>query len=361
MSTPTPQPPADEQAIALLHDLVSIDSPSHHEQAVVARCVEWMRTLGLTASVDASGSAVGVLGHGPRQIVLLGHIDTAPGHVPVRRDGDLLYGRGAVDAKGPLAAFIVAASRVGALPDAQITVIGAVEEECATSAGARHALTRYKPDACIIGEPSGWNRVTLGYKGRLLLDYALERPMAHSAGPERSACEQAVGYWLQVARWAEQVNLDKQGSFATLDASLREIRSSTDGLAERVTMTIGLRLPPGVELAALESALACLDPGRATVTPRGYEPPFRAEKRTPLVSAFLAGIRASGGAPGLVTKTGTSDMNVVGPVWGCPIVAYGPGDSTLDHTPSEHLNVTEYLTAIHVLTAVLTRLAHSAT
>jgi LysW-gamma-L-lysine carboxypeptidase len=51
-------------------------------------------------------------------------------------------------------------------------------------------------------------------------------------------------------------------------------------------------------------------------------------------------------------KTGTSDMNV-GPVWQCPIVAYGPGDSTLDHTPNEQLDLDEYHRAIEVLTAVL--------
>ena len=42
-------------------------------------------------------------------------------------------------------------------------------------------------------------------------------------------------------------------------------------------------------------------------------------------------------------------MNVVAPVWGCPIVAYGPGDSSLDHTPHEHLDLTEYWQAVLVL------------
>ena len=49
-------------------------------------------------------------------------------------------------------------------------------------------------------------------------------------------------------------------------------------------------------------------------------------------------------------------MNVVGPVWNCPILAYGPGDSALDHTPEEHLDLDEYLSAIEVLAEVLSRL-----
>jgi LysW-gamma-L-lysine carboxypeptidase len=53
-------------------------------------------------------------------------------------------------------------------------------------------------------------------------------------------------------------------------------------------------------------------------------------------------------------------MNVLGPQWGCPIVAYGPGDSSLDHTPEEHISLNEYLAAIRVLTRVLKRLAEPA-
>ena len=46
-------------------------------------------------------------------------------------------------------------------------------------------------------------------------------------------------------------------------------------------------------------------------------------------------------------------MNVLAPHWRCPVVAYGPGDSALDHTPHEHINLQEYLRAIDILTRVL--------
>ena len=63
---------------------------------------------------------------------------------------------------------------------------------------------------------------------------------------------------------------------------------------------------------------------------------------------------------GFVLKTGTSDMNVVGPVWQCPIVAYGPGDSSLDHTPNEHLPLDEYWKAVNVIEQTLTAFASGA-
>jgi len=83
---------------------------------------------------------------------------------------------------------------------------------------------------------------------------------------------------------------------------------------------------------------------------------YRANKNTPLVRSFLSSIRKKGGQPGFLVKTGTSDMNVVGPAWNCPILAYGPGDSNLDHTPNEYIEIQEYLVAVNVLTMTLEQL-----
>lgn len=347
--------PSDAEALALLEALVRLYTPSTQEGPAVELLVRAMAEWGLQAYVDAAGNAVGEIGQGERQIILLGHIDTAPGEIPVRREGPLLYGRGTVDAKGPLAALAVAAARAGAMTNLRITVIGAVEEEAATSKGAYYASEHYRPNYCIIGEPSGWNRITLGYKGRLLVNYVLERPMSHTAGRQRSAAEEAVAFWSRLAAWAEVYNRDEDAAFATLDPSLRHICTQDDGLRERVEMTIGLRLPLELDVETLRRELDAWR-GPAQVTTYAHEVPFRADKRTPLASAFLAAIRAEGGAPAFVLKTGTADMNVVGPRWGCPIVAYGPGDSSLDHTPEEHLDLDEYLRAIRVLTRVLLRL-----
>ena len=82
-------------------------------------------------------------------------------------------------------------------------------------------------------------------------------------------------------------------------------------------------------------------------------PAYRAEKNTPLVRAFLAAIRRHGGSPAFTVKSGTSDMNITAPVWQCPAVAYGPGDSDLDHTPREHMLLSEYQRAIQILADVL--------
>ncbi|MEA9404635.1 M20/M25/M40 family metallo-hydrolase, partial [Pseudomonas aeruginosa] len=81
-----------------------------------------------------------------------------PGFIPVTQDDDRLNGRGAVDAKGPLACFAAAAARLaGRELKRRIVVIGAVGEE-GDSRGAHFVKDRYRPAFTVIGEPSGWER-----------------------------------------------------------------------------------------------------------------------------------------------------------------------------------------------------------
>ncbi len=338
---------------ATLLGLVQRYSPSGQEGEAVAWLVAHMSALGFTrAFVDEAGNAVGSMGLGPRQVVLLGHIDTVPGDIPVRVQAGNLYGRGSVDAKGPLAAFVDAVAAAGALPKWQFVVIGAVGEE-ADSQGAWHIVRRYSPDLAIIGEPGGWERVTLGYRGSLWLEYRVRRPLSHTASGDESACEAALGFWDRLRALCDEYNAGRPRVFNQLSPTLRAMHSESDGFEERAMLYIGLRLPPGVAPAHWQERLGALSgDGEVRVLGRPV-PAYRAEKNTALVRAFLAAIRTQGGEPAFVLKSGTSDMNIVGPAWGCPILAYGPGDSALDHTPQEHLSLAEYQRAVQVLTRVL--------
>lgn len=345
-------PVEDCRAEKLLRELVAIPSPSRQEAKAAAHLVAWMRAQGYDdAFVDEAGNAVGIRGSGSRQIALLGHIDTFAGFPPVRHAGRRLYGRGAVDAKGPLCAFAAAVQRAKLPADLQAVVIGAVEEEAATSRGARYAATQYQPDYCVIGEPSAWDRITMGYKGRLLLDWTWRGGLSHSAGPEPSPAERAFAYWQQVKIACADFNAGIDSIFTRLDPSLRDINTWQEGVDGIAEMTIGFRLPPGTEPQALLERFSPAD--GASISARGGELACLGERNSPLSRQFRRAIRACGGVPRFVYKTGTSDMNVVAPLWNCPILAYGPGDSSLDHTPHEYVDLDEYLRAISVLTTVL--------
>jgi LysW-gamma-L-lysine carboxypeptidase len=131
--------------------------------------------------------------------------------------------------------------------------------------------------------------------------------------------------------------------------------SGNDGLEDTATLQIGMRLPLGLTPEAVQNEVRALLPDGVFGFAPG-EPAVRGEKNSPLTAAFLRSIRSQGGKPRIKVKTGTSDMNVVGPVWKCPMLAYGPGDSRLDHTPNEHIEIDDYLRGIRVLTHVLEEL-----
>ena len=346
-----------ETDLALVRGLVEIPSVSRREGDAVEWLVARMAERGFRASVDDAGNAVGEIGDGPTHVVLLGHIDTVPGEIPVRIERDELVGRGAVDAKGPLAAFVAAATP--SVAGVRVTVVGAVEEESPTSRGARYRATLAAPDWCVIGEPSGWDAVTVAYKGRLTLDLALSREARHGASPGPTVAEEALALWERVRRSANG-RAAAVRSFERLDCRLEGIEAGVgDGLVERARVRIGYRVPPGTDPGELEAAAASLasEDGetRIVVSSLGREDPVRTSRTSPLARTFARAIAAAGGTTTFKEKSGTSDMNILAPAWGCPMVAYGPGDSRYDHTPIERLSIADFARSIDVLKGVLSR------
>lgn len=351
-------PISDPEAIHLLRRLVETSSVSGDERSVATLLSQEMSHRGLVTELDSAGNVIGW--RGPRDaenlIILLGHMDTVPGMIPVRIEADLLFGRGSVDAKGPLATFVVAASRAALPPNIAIVVIGAVEEETPTSRGARAVIDRFRPAACVIGEPSAWNGVTIGYKGRLVMECSIARDLAHTAGPGGSAADEAVSFWQRVLAEINRLNQGRTGAFHTVQATIRELRTSSDGLTERASLVAGFRLPPGLAPSQFQQAIVpCASIGQLDFL--GHEAAHVSPRDNAVARHLSAAIRREGERPVLRVKTGTSDMNVVAPHWQCPIVAYGPGDSALDHTPNEHISLSEYLRASRVLTQALDSLA----
>jgi LysW-gamma-L-lysine carboxypeptidase len=346
-------------SISLLTGLLQHFSPTGQESGAVTYLVDAMQQLGFQAHVDSIGNAVGTIGSGSREIVLLGHIDTVAGEITIRQENDSLYGRGSVDAKGPLASFVAAASQAQISPDWRITVIGAVGEE-GDSRGARYLCDNYPaPEMAVIGEPSGWNAITLGYKGSLWARVSIHQPASHTASGATSACDQAVIFWNQFSNEIAAINEGKTRLFDRLSPSIRTMNFTSDGFTDHAILNLNVRLPQGIDLNTMMRLMdVCKE--KTGVSPEievpDYMPAYLGDKNTPLVRAFLAGIRAAGGAPGFKLKTGTADMNLVAPAWNCPAIAYGAGDSTLDHTANEHIEIPEYLLGIQVLKAALEKI-----
>ncbi|WP_279581089.1 M20/M25/M40 family metallo-hydrolase [Fodinicola feengrottensis] len=286
---------SDAAATDLLHEMVAIPSPSGGEQKLAEFLVNRLPELGFSARTDEVGNLIADIGTGTGPtIMLLSHLDTVDRPIPVYRDQHAIHGRGSVDAKGPLAAMICAAARH---PDfaGRIRVIGAVEEEWLARGGHHIAETLAPPDRLVIGEPSGWSSVVLGYKGKIDLTYRIEQEPTHSTNPQAKASELAVLFWQRLLTTLGP-ELD-HGSFQKPAATLRAI-TATPELAE---LDVDCRVPPGFDFDSFSAALqGFAGPGELNII--RYIPAARAPRGNPVARSLSAAIRREGGTPARPSK-----------------------------------------------------------
>ena len=335
------------EAQTLLADLVSIPSPSGEEAAAAERLKAFFDAHDREVWIDDTGN---VRAPADDSVLLTSHIDTVPGDVPVKLENGVLWGRGSVDATGSLAAMAVAAVETG------VSFAGVVREETGSNGAWYLVDDRDAPEAVINGEPSGWDGITLGYRGFLSGTYVSTSELGHSSRPDDNAIQSAVNWWSSVADFF-QVD-DSEGVFDTVTTKPVSFDGgpTEDGLAVEATVDVQFRVPPKYTIDDIRE-VAEGELARGGVHWETPIPPVMTSPRTPVARGFRAAIRQAGGEPRLLRKTGTSDMNIYAGSWDCPMATYGPGDSDLDHSPNEHLDLAEYDSAIDVLIDVCERLA----
>lgn len=329
----------------LLREMIEIYSPTGSTDILVDFLIGWAGRRGFHAHKDEVGNFIAEKGEG-KTILLVGHLDTVAGEIPIRVEGKRLYGRGVVDAKGALACFLEAAH---AVKRGRIVVVGTIDEE-GDSKGAQNILNKYNPNFIVIGEPSGWSNLNIGYKGRINLLYTNEKSKEHTSSPNPNCIEEAMAFFNGMRKFCDSFNEGKT-LFEQLGMKLLSINSEEDGFTQKTKMTMNFRIPPHFDIEKMRShAEKCKC--NASLHYSHYEEPVRAGKDNKLVKAFMKAIRLNGGKVSFKLKSGTSDMNIL-QKYNVPMVTYGPGDSTLDHTPFEHLDVGEYEKAVEVLKMVL--------
>jgi [amino group carrier protein]-lysine/ornithine hydrolase len=350
--------------------MLEIYSPSGSETELATLILREMKSNGISASLDDAGNVIGRLGNEGPRVLLCGHMDTVPGRIPVRWDGNSLYGRGAVDAKSSLAAMILGAKLAmeRAASPIQITVAGVVEEET-TSRGIRALMNEHgQYDLAVFGEPSGVSNMIIGYKGSLKLHFSFHTAGGHSASPwlSTSSYEEASAFWDGFRR--EILSNDAQSKFDAVTGCVTNLAAGGPGnnVPSDATVDIDVRIPPTLKSSDLVTQIrrfisrygAAHERVKTDLRVDDQTEAFVASSDSTVLSAFRWAIRSiRGGQVALVKKTGTSDMNLFAETQNVPMFAYGPGDSRLDHTGFEHVEISEYLACIDVYANALSRLA----
>jgi LysW-gamma-L-lysine carboxypeptidase len=360
-----------ERAVRLLTNLLGIYSPSGKEADIASFLADEMKKLGFQVGIDSIGNVIGVVGEGEPTIFLCGHMDTVAGHLPLRVEEGKIYARGAVDAKGPLAAMVMAAAQVAKDPafKGKVLLASVVEEE-ATSRGVRHLITQgIHADYAVFGEPSGVENITIGYKGQIQLKVTCRTQTGHSSTPwlYENALEKSYELWLQIKN--SYPPLEKADSpFNAITACLTKVAGgrATSVIPFESEMYIDIRVPPQFTTAQVieetRKVIAQYEAANPIVavkaTVEDTVEPFEVNKSSPLVHTLSSSVRKVLNKPAtLLRKTGTGDMNILGHAMNMPIVTYGPGDSHLDHTLDEHIVIEEYLNSIQVFKEMLLKLA----
>lgn len=378
MSQPVPAavPTAIDEAQldALALRLVATSSLSGDEGAVAAIVAEELERLGFAVRVDRLGNVTGTLDAGPGPCVLLdSHMDTvgvtdasAWSRSPAGEIVDgRLYGRGAMDMKGQLAAAIHGvASLRGTLSAGRIVVSASVAEELAEGPALSELCEHVRPDRVIVCESTEL-RVATAQRGRAEILIQVEGVPSHSARPELGL--NAAEAMVDVIRACREIELPRHDVLGEGILVLTDVMSRPyPGLSvvpDQCRATFDRRTLPGEDeqdvLEPVREALArALAPhgasGSATIAVDRYEtytgaameapnfaPAWEVPVDAPIVQSALAALRAVG-LPAVTSQWAfcTNGSGSAGRL-GIPTIGYGPGDEGQAHRVDEHIALSD--------------------
>ena len=336
---------AELSPAALLELLVGTPSVSREEGALADRVADLAEGWGYRVSRQGHNVWFSA-GAGPRRLLLNSHLDTVPPCAgwttdPLRpewRQGRL-YGLGANDAKGCVAALLLTARALAgqggaALGGEVVFALTAEEENGGQGLGTvLPALGRL--DAAVVGEPTGL-AVCTAQRGMLLLRCTAHGKSGHVAHAERAGAQNAVH---AAARDIVKLSGWALPAHPLLGATHAQVTTVQGGLTrnqvpDTCEFFVDVRTPPGVDHAALARELSGALESEVAVHSARYLPKGTPEA-APVVRAALAAAGA-GAAP--VGSNTASDWAFLGEV---PAVKAGPGDTLRSHRPDEFLALSE--------------------
>jgi acetylornithine deacetylase len=264
------------------------------------------------------------------RVVLSTHMDTVPPFIASSEDATHIRGRGSCDAKGIIAAQVVAAERLRAEGVEELGLLFTVDEELG-SLGARAADSHAAARGCeflINGEPTE-NRLAVGSKGSLRLRLSAAGRAAHSAYPERG--ESAIEKLLDVLADVRALDWPRDEFFGETTCNIGTVRGGTrpNVIPAEASAELQIRLvtPSEAVKAILEKAVA----GRARVEYLSAAEPVRMHA----VEGF-----------GREVVRFTTDIPYL-PNWGSPLLV-GPGSILDAHTDGERVTKRELEEAVEI-------------
>lgn len=388
-----------DEVVELTRALVRIPSvyrpgdPDGNEARVAAFVESWMRREGFHVEVQpvAPGrpNVIGWIGEkapGMRSLLLEGHTDVVTEGDPAEWiwppfGGELvdgrIYGRGAADMKGGLAAAMVAAAafiRAGVMPRGRL-VVGALVDEEDGMIGVRHLVGTpigRELDAAIICEPEE-NELCLEQRGVLWARFRVRGRMAHGAMPEAgvnpitalgSVLREIPALQRRLRRRCEKSRYLKPPTVTPtiIQGPPRGVGvPQSNVIPAAAEMTLDVRLTAGIGADGIQAEMeavcrkACeAHPGVKIEWEPANPPRFatRVDRSEPLVQAMVRAVRqATGRKPRYGGVPGSTDGTILRTELGIPIVTCGPGNRLIPHQVNEYVDTGELVEAARIYAA----------
>lgn len=325
----------------LTRELIEIPSVTGDEFQVGTSLAELLNRRGYQVELleieNDRANVIATTG-GPPKVVLSTHMDTVPPYIESGEDEEFIYGRGACDAKGIIAAQIAAAEILRAEGINEIGLLFTVDEEV-TSAGAKALNEHSIAAACrylINGEPTD-NRLAIGTKGSLQVTIKTEGRAAHSAYPEQgdSAILKLLDVLDEVRKIAWPVDDTFGGTTCNIGVISGGTRPNVIPDAAQTTLQIRLVASAGAAKDLLEGAVN----GRAKLEYKSAHDPIR--------------LLALDGFESTIVRF-TTDIPYLSN-WGTPLLI-GPGSILDAHTEHERVAKSELLKAVEIYRELVQRL-----
>ncbi len=327
----------------------AIETPSDENVgAMRTLLVETLQSAGIEPRVDGMGNVLATRGDGEgTHLVLNTHIDTVPPHVPYERAGAVVRGRGACDAKGPLAALLEA-FLTATVSDGQVTLAVTPNEETVQTGGA-HLGETLDADGYIVGEPTGLD-ICRAARGQFEGEVTVRGESAHAGSPGdgHNAIRAAAPLLQALESYDERHGPGEHDLLGrpTLVPSVIEGGEALNQVPAECTIRFDRRLVPpetvGTFLADLETHLSgwLTDDYGLSVGPVRPDQPYPDAFETPADASLVTTLQAASGgdvrAFGAATEASYFAPNA-------PTVVFGPGELADEDGPVAHAD-REYVT-----------------
>lgn len=375
--------------VQFLRDIVTIPSPSGSEEQVVRRIRQEMEQLGYDRVwIDGMGNLVGKMGSGKKVIAFDGHADTVGigdrtqwKHDPYSgafREG-IVYGRGASDQKGGLAAAVHAGRIIrdlGMPPDVSVLVVASVLEEDFEGLCWRYMIEEggIEPHAVVLTEPSD-GEIKIGQRGRMEIQVEVKGISCHGSAPERG--ENAIYKMVPVIEEVERLNdslvsPSVLGKGSVVATDIKSFSPSLCAVPDRAVIHLDRRLSKGETLESSIKEIKDLDSvmeisGAVSVPEydissytglsipvKAYYPAWLMDQKDPLVQSAVAAFEGQfkRKAPVGVWTFSTNGVMTRGE-FQIPSIGFGPGEEKYAHTPNDQVSVSDVLKAMEFYIAFI--------